>query len=358
MTSVKEFAVAKPPEDGALGVGAFYFTDAYSIFDWGQMPDPIPGKGPSLCSMGAFNFELLEDAGVPTHYRGVIADESLEHNTDPADTMSLDPRDATPIREVEQPPQWMVIDLAQVPDLPRSDGEYDYDAYHDAGGDTYVVPLEIVFRNAVPMGSSLRRRTEPADHGLSYDSWPEEPLHLDEPIVEFSTKYEASDRYLSHEEADTIAGTAAIEDLESLARTVNRVITDHATEQGFTHQDGKIEVFYHNGTLKVADVVGTFDENRFSYAGQQLSKEILRAYYRANQPEWVEAVSQAKSTAKGSDDPDWKGRCDKSPAQLPESVLQTISNMYRSGANAYIGWNLFDTPDLVEVVEELRSLDT
>jgi len=35
------------------------------------MPDAIPRKGASLCAMGAFNFELLEDEGIPTHYRGV-----------------------------------------------------------------------------------------------------------------------------------------------------------------------------------------------------------------------------------------------------------------------------------------------
>src|SRR6056297_3328348 len=102
----------------------------------------------------------------------------------------------------------MAIDLAQVPDLPREGREYDYDAYHAAGGDCVLVPLEIVFRNAVPVGSSLRRRTEPADHGLDLDSWPDGPIDLDEPVVEFSTKLEESDRYLDREEAARIAGKA------------------------------------------------------------------------------------------------------------------------------------------------------
>jgi len=60
MTSVKEFRVDEPATADSLGRGRFVFTDAYSVFDWGQMPDAIPRKGASLCAMGAFNFELLE----------------------------------------------------------------------------------------------------------------------------------------------------------------------------------------------------------------------------------------------------------------------------------------------------------
>ncbi|PSQ38766.1 phosphoribosylaminoimidazolesuccinocarboxamide synthase, partial [Halobacteriales archaeon SW_10_66_29] len=60
MTSVKNFRVAAAATADALGRGAFAFTDDYSVFDWGKMPDEIPDKGASLCTMGAFNFELLE----------------------------------------------------------------------------------------------------------------------------------------------------------------------------------------------------------------------------------------------------------------------------------------------------------
>ena len=71
MTSVKEFRVETEPTPTALGRGSFLFTDDYSVFDWGKMPDTIPEKGATLCAMGAFNFEMLADAGEPTHYRGL-----------------------------------------------------------------------------------------------------------------------------------------------------------------------------------------------------------------------------------------------------------------------------------------------
>ncbi|MHC3436901.1 phosphoribosylaminoimidazolesuccinocarboxamide synthase [Natrialbaceae archaeon A-gly3] len=339
MTSVKEFRIEEEATADSLGRGSFVFTDAYSVFDWGQMPDPIPDKGASLCTMGAFNFELLEDAGIPTHYRGVV---------DGDDVVSLE--------AASSPPWEMAIDLTQVPDLPHEGRDYDYEAYHDEAGENYLVPLEIVFRNRVPVGSSLRRRTDPADHGLDFTEWPEEAVDLEEPIVEFSTKYEEGDRYLDREEADYIAGVAEIEELEAVAREVNRVVTEQAEVADLVHEDGKIECLYYDGEIRVADVVGTFDENRFSYEGTQLSKEVLRQYHKRTQPEWVEAVEVAKAEAKERDVADWKSLCETEPEPLSEEVLQTARDMYCAGTNAYTGMEIFDAPPLSKAVGSVRGL--
>ncbi|MGM0399110.1 MAG: phosphoribosylaminoimidazolesuccinocarboxamide synthase [Halobacteriota archaeon] len=339
MTSVKEFQVDDPATSDALGRGRFAFTDDYSVFDWGKMPDTIPKKGASLCAMGAYNFERLEAAGVPTHYRGVVAGD-----------------DVVAVDAAETPPTEMAIDLTQVPDLPFSDGTYDYDAYHDVAGENYLVPLEIVFRNVVPVGSSLRTRGSPATYGLDRDEWPDEPVPLDEPIVEFSTKYEEQDRYLDRAEADRIAGRADVADLESVAREVNRLVTDRAEETGFVHQDGKIEVLYFDGEIRVADVVGTFDENRFSYDGQQVSKEVIRQYYKRTDPEWVEAVGSAKAEAREVGVADWRTLVEVSPKPLPEHVLTAASNLYAAGANAYLGRDLFDAPTVDAAVDRVRTL--
>jgi len=339
MTSVKEFRIEEPATPEALGTGAFVFTDDYSVFDWGKMPDRIPHKGASLCAMGADNFERLEAAGIPTHYRGVV-----------------EAGEVRPLDAVEGPPWEMAIDLTQVPELPNDGREYDYDAYHAAAGENYLVPLEIVFRNRVPVGSSLRDRTTPGDHGLGHDEWPDEAVDLPEPIVEFTTKYEESDRQLTRAEADEIAGLAAVGELEAVAREVNRVVTDRAETAGLTHQDGKIECLYYDGEIRVADVVGTFDENRFSYEGTQLSKEVLRQYHKRTQPEWVEAVSEAKAAAKAAGDADWKAHCERDPDPLDEDVVAVAADMYRAGANAYLGRDLFDAPPLSAAVGAVRRL--
>ncbi|MEF8758008.1 MAG: phosphoribosylaminoimidazolesuccinocarboxamide synthase [Halobacteriales archaeon] len=340
MTSVKDFRVVRAATPDALGEGAFYFTNAYSVFDWGPMPDTIPDKGASLCSMGAFNFEVLEREGVPTHYRGVVEDGEV-----------------VPFEEATEPPREMAIDLTQVPDLPHDGRDYDYDVYHEAGGDNYLIPLEVVFRNQVPPGSSLRRRTAPSDHGFDFQHWPDETVTLEEPIVEFSTKYEASDRYLDRGEADRIAGRASLDDVESIAREVNRIVTDQAETAGLTHQDGKIECLYFDGEVRVADVVGTFDENRFSYEGTRLSKEVLRQYHKRTQPEWVEAVDAAKAAAKERDVADWKALCDRDPEPVESTVIDVAADLYRSGTNRYTDRPVFaDAPPLEDAVAAVRDL--
>jgi phosphoribosylaminoimidazole-succinocarboxamide synthase len=282
------------------------------------MPDEIPDKGASLCSMGAFNFELLEEKGVPTHYRGVVSEGSV-----------------VPLSDADQPPSEMAIELTQVPDLPRSGRDYDYETYHAEAGDNYLVPLEVVFRNSVPPGSSLRRRTDPADHGLDFPEWPKGVVQLEQPIVEFSTKYEEGDRYLSREEADYIAGKADVDDLEVLAREVNRVVTARAAEADLVHEDGKIECLYF---------------------GQQVSKEFLRQYHKRTQPEWVEAVENAKEAAKAHDRADWKALCDRDPEPLPDEVVAAARDLYGAGTNAYVDSALFDAPSLEEAVAAVRDL--
>jgi len=344
MTSVKEFRVEEPATAERLGRGAFVFTDDYSVFDWGKMPDQIPDKGASLCTMGAYNFQLLEENHVPTHYEGVRLPDSDEV-LDLGEALSADAA-----------PEEMVIELTQVPDLPFEDGRYDYDAYHADAGENYLIPLEIVFRNRVGVGSSLRSRTEPADHGLDYDSWPDEVVDLDEPIVEFSTKYEEQDRYLDREAADRIAGTASIDRLEELARAVNHIVTQQAAEADLVHEDGKIECLYYDGEIRVADVVGTFDENRFSYGGQQVSKEVIRQYHKRTQPAWVEAVSEAKQRADEEGVADWKSLCAESPAPLDDDVIQVARDLYCAGTNAYVGGDVFDAPSLETAVDAASNL--
>jgi phosphoribosylaminoimidazole-succinocarboxamide synthase len=338
MTSVKEFRVDEEPTTDSLGRGSFVFTDDYSVFDWGKMPDQIPGKGASLCTMGAYNFELLDVNHIPTHYRGVVEDgEELE------------------LGETTETPREMAIDLVQVPNLRYDDG-YDYESFYDAVGNNYLIPLEIVFRNTVPVGSSLRSRGEPADYGLDYGSWPDEVVDLPQPVIEFSTKFEERDRYLSREEADDISGPAEIARLEELALAVNHILTDHADRAGLVHEDGKIECLYHDGAIKVADVVGTFDENRFSYDGQEMSKEVVRQYYKREHPEWVDAVSEAKAEADRRDDPDWRSLCDTEPPALSEEVINTVAEMYAAGTNAYTDYDWFDAPELDEAVDTVRNL--
>jgi phosphoribosylaminoimidazole-succinocarboxamide synthase len=285
----------------------------------------------------------MERRGIPTHYRGVV-DPASDHGG------------AVALGEASGPPREMAIDLTQVPDLPREGGGYDYDAYHDAAGDNYLVPLEVVFRNRVPVGSSLRRRTDPADHGLGVGEWPDRAVDLPDPVVEFSTKYEEQDRYLDRGEAARIAGRAALADLERVAREVNQVVSETAREAGLTHEDGKIECLYYDGEVRVADVTGTLDENRFSHDGRQVSKEVLRQHHKRTQPEWVAAVRRAKERADDRGIADWKSLCEVAPEPLDGAVIEVARDMYAAAANAYTGRSLFEAPSIEEAVSATEDL--
>lgn len=339
MTSVKDFRITREPGEQRLGEGLFWFSDRYSVFDWGEMPDKIKGKGSSLCTMGAFNFELLSQEGIPNHFRGVQVNGKIKE-----------------LGEAIEPPNLMGIELTRVPDLPVEDATYQYDSYFSKAGDNYLIPLEIVFRNTVPPGSSLRQRKNPEDFGLDRNAWPEDSFELPEPVVEFSTKYEKQDRYLNEYEANRLAGEADLAELKSIALRVNSVLNERACEVGLEHNDGKIECLFFNGTVKVADVVGTFDENRFTRSGVSLSKEFLREFYRQNDPGWYDALKEAKKEAKNSDTMDWKSLCGKEPQSLPGELKNLASNLYRSGTNVYTGKEWYDVPDLKNVVKELKRL--
>ena len=67
MGSVKNLTVEQTASAEAFGTGVFDFTDDYSVFDYGKMPDKILKKGEALCRMAAYNFRELEKMGVKTH---------------------------------------------------------------------------------------------------------------------------------------------------------------------------------------------------------------------------------------------------------------------------------------------------
>ena len=338
MGSVKDLDILDEPTSQSLGRARFRFSDRYSVFDWGEMPDLIEGKGKALAMMGGYNFELLEESGVGTHYRGMLTDGDVVKTSD-----------------LDSPSEVMEITLAEKPVVTFENGEYSYSSME--GNRNYLIPLEIVFRNSIPVGSSLRKRYEPGELGFDFKDWPEEEIDLARPIVEYSTKLEEKDRYLQDQEARKISGLSQEEfnQLGEIARKVNEIITERAQDRGFEHLDGKIECVYVEGSIKVADVVGTFDENRFSFKGFQISKEVLRQWYIRNDPQWYQEVTDAQKQARERGVEKWKTLVDAIPKSLDDKLQGLISDMYRAGANKWLDREVFDVRSLDRIVEDLRQ---
>ena len=343
MGSAKDVRVITDPTPTTLGRGQFVFSDRYSIFDWGAMPDTIPNKGAAIALTAAWTFEKLKERGIETHYRGMVGPEGPVF-----------------LSELEKPSDTMEVVLTRV--LPVDD---DYARYAEEDNN-YVLPIEIIFRNGLPKGSSVFRRLAKASEeekrtilsklGLTSEPKPGDLLSL--PLYEFTTKFEPSDRNITHEEARRISGLAeqVYSKLLEMAAEANLVVTVRAREVGLDHWDGKLEAAIYNGAIFLVDVVGTSDENRFSYKGVQISKELQRQWYKTNNPEWVAAVSEAKATAKENRELEWRQFCEFDPVNLPEEVIELISDAYMAFTNHYTGKNWFAVPHLDDVVEQVKSL--
>ena len=89
MGSVKDLQILKRPEGNKLGLGRFNFSDRYSVFDWGEMPDLIEGKGASLCMTSAYFFEKLEGEGIGSHFVGVVEDGKAKRLADLTSPQSI-----------------------------------------------------------------------------------------------------------------------------------------------------------------------------------------------------------------------------------------------------------------------------
>jgi phosphoribosylaminoimidazole-succinocarboxamide synthase len=346
MGSVKDLEVIKKPTKKALGVGRFHFSDRYSVFDWGEMPDQIENKGAALCIMGAYCFEKLHERGIRSHYRGLVDQRGKVVN----------------VRELRQPSSIMEIDLVKVirPKAVRKGGKLQYDYGNFTSSlRNFLIPLEIIYRNGLPEGSSVFKRLKEGAitiETLGLDNYPEPGEKLSVPVFDVSTKLEEADRYLTWDEAAKIAGLSAeeVRDIKALLLKTDRAITQMGVKDNLENEDGKIELaFDPERKLMVVDVVGTLDECRFTYGGLHVSKEIARQFYRRTG--WYRDVEEAKKRAEREGLKDWKKLCRSSPPKLDRVLRKTISEMYMAAANGLTETTMFDCPSLKEAVESYKS---
>jgi phosphoribosylaminoimidazole-succinocarboxamide synthase len=346
MGSVKDLEVLEKPTADTMGVGRFHFSDRYSVFDWGEMPDHIDEKGAALCLMGAYCFEWLENKGVETHYRGLV-DKNGKVVT---------------FEELETPSSTMEVNLVNVykPETRVAHGKvkYDYSVY-TMNLKNCLIPLEIIYRNGLPEGSSVFKRLEQGkvtlkDLGLDHHPRPGE--RFTKPIFDVSTKLEEADRYVTWEEAKQIAGltTQEVAAVKAVLSKVNDAISRIASHAGLENEDGKIELAFNNERqLMVVDVVGTLDECRFTYGGVNVSKEVARQFYKKTS--WYNDIEEAKKTAEAQGVKDWKTLCKSQPPKLNEQLKTIISEIYMAAANEMTNRNLFDAPPLAQVIEKYRE---
>ncbi|MEM2902034.1 MAG: phosphoribosylaminoimidazolesuccinocarboxamide synthase [Candidatus Bathyarchaeia archaeon] len=341
MGSVKDLQVLAEPRKDRLGLGRFVFSDRYSVFDWGEMPDLIPFKGASLCLISAYFFQKMEGV-CNTHYLGVVEGGRMK---------ALD--------ELESPTNVMEIRLVRVLRPRLRNGELDYTVFKKERSN-FLIPLEIIYRNSLPPGSSVFKRIQRGEvsyRDLGLDSYPKPGCRLEKPILDVSTKLEDPDRYLTWDEAREIASLSVeeVEEVRRLTLKVNSLITAEVLKAGLFNEDGKIELaFDSNRRLMVVDAVGTPDECRFTLNGFHVSKEAAREFYRGTK--WFKEVEMAKKAWGTGCQGDWRSHVRLKPPPLSPDVKRLISNLYAACANEITGRRWFDVPQLRSVVEEYGSM--
>lgn len=346
MGSVKDLEEIQKPTKDKMGLGRFHFSDRFSVFDWGEMPDLIDNKGQALALMGAYCFERLEEKCVRTHYKGLI-DENGK---------------ATLFSDLKRPSDIMEVCLVSIyrPETLAENGKltYDYSAYTSTLKNC-LIPLEIIYRNGLPEGSSVFKRLEQGKvtlEELGLDHWPRPGERLTKPIFDVSTKLEKTDRYVTWEEAAKIAGLTNIETaaVKVVLAKVNETINEIAANAGLVNEDGKIELAFDNQRrLMVVDVVGTLDECRFTLDGLHVSKEIARQFYKKT--DWYKDIEEAKKTAEAEGVKDWKSLATSQPPKLTAKLRTIISEMYMAAANEMTSRKFFETPKLADVVKEFKE---
>jgi phosphoribosylaminoimidazole-succinocarboxamide synthase len=364
----------------------FEFSDRYSIFDWGEMPDHLEGKGEALAFMGWFFFNFLgnpkywKDWTPPSKYGknallNKICKEGVPHHC--VGLVSHDLKSLSFDREIISPSRCLAVHPVRVlhPSSRQKDKKliWDYSMYAEEKPDNALVPLEVIFRFGVPEGSSLLKRTGDAEYrkAIGLSAAPQEGDKFDLPVVEFSTKLETSDRYLTYAEAQEIAGLsdAEFEKLKNLAALIALRMKDCFKDIGVELWDGKLEFAWMTREKKAADRKGVRefmlvdsigpDELRLICDGMHLSKEVLRLYYRPTA--WHVAVEKSKELAKSRGEKDWKRICTEElksvPPVLSPAVKRKVEMIYKGLCKAlsakYHGKAVF--PDAWELSEVVKS---
>jgi phosphoribosylaminoimidazole-succinocarboxamide synthase len=367
----------------------FEYTDAFSVFDWGRMPDLLARKGEALAILAADFFERVEKPeiwkefsrssealalrkgnrfgaifnelgeelqthGLRTHYLGILESSPQGAEVQPR----LSSNGAVPFRRlVVQQVSVVKPTLANV--LGRSLPDYYSTRISPA---PRLVPLEVVFRFGCPEGSSLLDRVSRDPSYLASLGFPDAKagpsVKWDFPVLELFTKLETSDRPVSLSEALAISGLSAGQLQEVLLKTawVAGLLKFWCARRGLELSDGKLEwAISGEGRSFLVDAVGP-DELRISKNGVQLSKEFLRSYYRKTS--WYQALEKAKTQAKSQGISEWKRLVLDHPAVLPPAYRELASQVYLALTHELTGKKWFpEAWSLQKVVDELQKLD-
>lgn len=348
----------------------FEYTDAFSVFDWGKMPDSLTGKGEALCTLAASLFQSLEQAETWKEFsksqaalrlrRGSRFGSEFNEWGERLQQEGLRTHFLAKTSKIEMAVK-RVSAVRPESNLVLGQSVYDYSGTR-ASSFPRLIPLEVVFRFGVPEGSSLIERVKQnpdylRERGFGDARWALKPesskIDWDFPVLELFTKLESTDRAVTLSEALAISGLTSAQLQTMLFQTawVAGWLRARAEKTGIVLADGKLEwAIGAAGEILLVDAIGP-DELRLVKNGVSLSKEFLRAFYRGTP--WYEEVQKAKQGGAT----DWKRKVSLPAPQLSSEVKLLAVKMYQALTNALSGHEFFsEAGDLDAVVAQVRNL--
>lgn len=286
----------------------FKFSDRYSIFDYGEMPDHIKNKGINTANFTTAIFKKFEkNLGIKTHLlkNGEYSDE-------------------------------IIVKKFNVP------RDFDSTLFYAKRPINAFIPLEVIFRFGAPIGSSLIKRGYRPQEKFS------------SPMIEFTTKLENIDRLINIDEAKKISGLndLEMEKLNIMASNLAYELRNLVESKGLTLWDGKFEfAFGENLSNTEREIILvdsiSLDELRISYQSVPLSKEILRQIYKKVQ--WYAELELAKNKFKDN----FREKVAK-PKALSEKTMFIVSEIYHEVQSLIVSKNQ-GTEYLDRLIRDLKN---
>ncbi len=316
----------------------FNFSDRYSVFDWGEMPDKLDGKGKALSIMGAFFFEFLsskknwEQASFPDYLANTRSYQNILDNGFKSHFIGLTSGFELEVKKV----------AILKPEFEIKENKKKWNYFYTPETKEALVPLEVIFRFGMPPGSSLKKRVNSKEYlkSLGLNDIPVEGEFFSKPVVEFSTKLEPEDRYLNYLEAKKMAALTDMEfqNLIDTTKVIAYRLKLLFEQMDIELWDGKFEfAFNESREFILVDSIG-LDELRLLYKGKHLSKEFLRQFYRKTP--WYEATEVAKTKAQEDATINWKEYCVKElsqkPEHLPAKLRSKAESLYKYLTNEFL----------------------
>ncbi|NIR87254.1 phosphoribosylaminoimidazolesuccinocarboxamide synthase [Candidatus Bathyarchaeota archaeon] len=253
--------------DAGNGKLLFVYTDRLSSHDV-MLADKIPHKGQVLCRLSAYCFANCEDHGVETHMIEVLDSNKM-----------------------------LVKKL-------------------------FLIPIEVIGRNY--LYGSYWKRYQSGEVQLPEGTDPVLAARLTEPVVEFTTKFEAKDKPLTEQEIVSRGwlGTREIVQIKKTTLELNELMLKDAERAGFILADFKLEFgIDEEGKIILADEAETPDSSRFWDASKYQPNKVQESFDKQIVRDYLEKV---KGWDKNQPTPGTK----LTKPILPEEIIRKTSQRY------------------------------